>query len=132
MAKNNNEMENHTINLIGSGTVIEGNITSTGDIRIDGNLKGNLSTKGKVIVGDTGKVNGEINCRNLEIEGILDGRVIVSELLSFRSKSKISGDITTAKLAIEPGAVFTGKCDMTAGTPTTNNVIPATAQPKEK
>jgi len=111
MAKTN-EMENHTINLIGTGTMIEGNIVSNGDIRIDGNLKGNLSTKGKVIVGDTGKISGEVNCKNFEVEGSVDGKVIVSELLSLRAKSKILGDITTSKLAIEPGAVFTGKCDM--------------------
>ncbi|MCB8994693.1 MAG: polymer-forming cytoskeletal protein [Bacteroidales bacterium] len=111
MAKSN-EMETHTINLIGTGTVIEGNIVSNGDIRIDGSLKGNLSTKGKVIVGDTGKVSGEVNCRNFEVEGSIDGKVVVAELLSLRAKSKILGDITTNKLAIEPGAVFTGKCDM--------------------
>ncbi len=119
MAKSN-EVENHTINLIGTGTTIEGNIVSNGDIRIDGGLKGNLSTKGKVIVGDTGKVSGEVNCRNFEVEGSVDGKVFVSELLSLRSKSKILGDITTNKLAIEPGAVFTGKCDMSASNPTPN------------
>lgn len=119
MAKSN-EMENHTINLIGTGTMIEGNIISNGDIRIDGGLKGNLSTKGKVIVGDTGKVSGEVNCRNFEVEGSVDGKVFVSELLSLRAKSKILGDITTNKLAIEPGAVFTGKCDMSASNPTPN------------
>jgi cytoskeletal protein CcmA (bactofilin family) len=111
MAKSN-EMENHTINLIGTGTIIDGNIVSNGDIRIDGSLKGNLSTKGKVIVGDTGKISGEVNCKNFEVEGSVDGKVFVSELLSLRAKSKILGDITTSKLAIEPGAVFTGKCDM--------------------
>jgi cytoskeletal protein CcmA (bactofilin family) len=114
MAKSN-EMENHTINLIGTGTIIDGNIVSNGDIRIDGSLKGNLSTKGKVIVGDTGKISGEINCKNFEVEGSVDGKVIVTELLSLRAKSKIIGDITTSKLAIEPGAVFTGKCDMSGG-----------------
>jgi cytoskeletal protein CcmA (bactofilin family) len=111
MAKNN-EMENHTINLIGTGTMIEGNIVSNGDIRIDGSLKGNLSTKGKVIVGDTGKISGEVICKNFEVEGSVDGKVMVTELLSLRAKSKILGDISTSKLAIEPGAVFTGKCDM--------------------
>jgi cytoskeletal protein CcmA (bactofilin family) len=115
MAKSN-EIENHTINLIGTGTVIEGNIVSNGDIRIDGSLKGNLSTKGKVIVGDTGKISGEVNCKNFEVEGSVDGKVVVGELLSLRSKSKILGDITTSKLAIEPGAVFTGKCDMSGST----------------
>jgi len=113
MAKTN-EMENHTINLIGTGTTIEGNIISSGDIRIDGSLIGNLTTKGKLIVGDTGKVSGEVNCKNFEVEGSVDGKVFVSELLSLRAKSKILGDITTNKLAIEPGAVFTGKCDMSA------------------
>lgn len=111
MAKSS-EMENHTINLIGTGTIIDGNIVSNGDIRIDGVLKGNLSTKGKVIIGDTGKISGEVNCKNFEVEGSIDGKVFVVELLSLRAKSKILGDITTSKLAIEPGAVFTGKCDM--------------------
>jgi len=111
MAKSN-EIENHTINLIGTGTVIEGNIISNGDIRIDGTLKGNLTTRGKVIVGDTGKVSGEVNCKNFEVEGSVDGKVTVTDLLSLRIKSKILGDIITSKLAIEPGALFTGRCDM--------------------
>jgi len=124
MAKSN-EMENHTINLIGTGTMIDGNIVSNGDIRIDGSLKGNLSTKGKVIVGDTGKVSGEVNCKNFEVEGSVDGKVFVSELLSLRAKSKILGDITTSKLAIEPGAVFTGKCDMSGSNPSQNASKPS-------
>jgi cytoskeletal protein CcmA (bactofilin family) len=111
MAKNL-EMENQTINLIGTGTVIEGNVTSNGDIRVDGSLKGVLNTKGKVIVGDGGKIKGEVHCKNFEVEGSIDGKVFVSELLSLRAKSKLIGEITTNKLAIEPGAVFTGKCDM--------------------
>jgi cytoskeletal protein CcmA (bactofilin family) len=119
MAKNT-EMENHTINLIGNGTTIEGNITSNGDIRIDGNLKGNLFTKGKLILGDTGKINGEVHCKNFEIEGSLEGKIFVNELLSLRAKSKILGDITTSKLAIEPGAIFTGKCDMSGSSQNTN------------
>lgn len=123
MAKTS-EMENHTINLIGTGTIIEGNITSSGDIRIDGSLIGNLTTKGKLIVGDTGKVSGEVNCKNFEVEGSVDGKVFVSELLSLRAKSKILGDITTSKLAIEPGAVFTGKCDMSASNQNLNATKP--------
>jgi len=124
MAKTN-DVENHTINLIGTGTIIDGNIVSNGDIRIDGTLKGNLSTKGKVIIGDTGKISGEVNCKNFEVEGSVDGKVIVAELLSLRSKSKILGDITTSKLAIEPGAVFTGKCDMSGSNHNLNASKPA-------
>ena len=107
------ESENtNKINMIGVGTTIEGSITSSENIRFDGNLNGNLNTKGKVFVGQSGKVTGEIRCKNCEIEGVVDGKVIVSELLSLRSMSKLFGEIKTGKLAIEPGATFTGKCDM--------------------
>ena len=119
------EIENHTINLIGTGTIIEGNIAANGDIRIDGTLKGNLSTKGKLIVGDTGRISGEVNCKNFEVEGSVDGKVFVTELLSLRSKSKILGDITTSKLAIEPGAIFTGKCDMSGSNHNLNAAKPS-------
>lgn len=112
MAKNF-EMENPAINLIANGTTIEGNITSNGDIRVDGSLKGTMTTKGKVIVGSSGRIKGEVHCKNFEVEGSIDGKVFVQELLSLRSRSKLSGEITTNKLAIEPGAHFTGKCDMT-------------------
>ena len=100
------------INMIGVGTTIEGSINSNENIRFDGNLNGNLNTKGKVFVGQSGKVTGEIRCKNCEVEGVIDGKVVVEELLSLRSMSKLYGEIKTGKLAIEPGATFTGKCDM--------------------
>lgn len=122
MAKMAEAENTNKINMIGVGTTIEGNISSSENIRFDGNLNGNLQTKGKVFVGQSGKVTGEIRCKNCEIEGVVDGKVVVEELLSLRSVSKLYGEIKTGKLAIEPGATFTGKCDMggkqgvTAGT----------------
>jgi len=107
-----NETENTTINLISNGTDITGDIKSNGDIRIDGSLKGNLSTKGKVVIGPTGKINGEIICKNSEVSGIIEGKISVSQLLNLKASSKIFGDIVTSKLAIEPGARFTGNCNM--------------------
>lgn len=109
------ENENTRINLVGSGTKIEGNITTDGDIRVDGVMEGTISAKGKIVVGDSGRLKGELHCKNFEVEGIVEGKIFVSELLSLRSKSKLTGDITTNKLAIEPGANFTGKCDMSGG-----------------
>jgi len=100
------------INMIGVGTTIEGNISSTENIRFDGNLIGNLVTQGKVFIGQSGRINGEIRCKNCEVEGVIEGRVVVEELLSLRAVSKLYGEIKTGKLAIEPGATFTGKCDM--------------------
>jgi cytoskeletal protein CcmA (bactofilin family) len=107
------EAENtNKINLIGVGTTIEGNISSNENIRFDGILIGNLTTKGKVFIGQTGKVIGEIKCKNCEVEGVIEGKLSIEELLSLRSMSSIYGEIRTSKLAIEPGAILSGKCDM--------------------
>jgi cytoskeletal protein CcmA (bactofilin family) len=107
-----NEPDNTTINLISTGTDIFGDVKSNGDIRIDGTLTGNLNTKGKVVVGPTGKVKGEVICKNSEVAGLIEGRIIVGNLLNLKASSKINGDIITSKLSIEPGALFTGNCKM--------------------
>jgi len=108
-----NETDNQTINLISNGTEITGDIRSNGDIRVDGMLTGSLSTKGKVVIGTTGKVNGEVYCKNSEVSGAIEGKISVGQLLNLKSSSKITGDIETFKLSIEPGAQFTGNCKMT-------------------
>ena len=107
-----NETDNPAINLISNGTEITGDIKSNGDIRIDGILTGNLNTKGKVVIGQTGKIKGEINCKNSEVSGIIEGKITVGQLLNLKASSKINGDIITSKLSIEPGAVFSGNCKM--------------------
>ncbi|MGQ9621000.1 MAG: bactofilin family protein [Bacteroidales bacterium] len=112
MAKNNGEIDNTTINLISQGTDITGDVKSNGDIRIDGSLTGNLITRGKVVIGPTGKIKGEVTCKNSEISGVIEGKITVNQLLNLKSSSKILGDIVTSKLAIEPGARFTGTCKM--------------------
>jgi len=99
-------------NLITSGTTITGDVVCNGDIRIEGNLLGNLVTKGKLVIGASGEIKGEIQCVNSDIEGVVEGKIIVSELLSLKSTSKMLGDVVTSKLAIEPGAIFTGTCSM--------------------
>ncbi len=112
MAKMAEAENTNKINMISVGTTIEGSISSSENIRFDGNLVGNLNTKGKVFIGQSGKITGEIRCKNCEVEGMIDGKVVVEELLSLRSVAKLYGEIKTGKLAIEPGATFTGKCDM--------------------
>ena len=107
-----NETENPTINLISNGTDITGDIKSNGDIRIDGLLNGNLKTKGKLVIGETGSIKGEITCKNTVVEGSVNGKITVSELLTMKATSSLKGDINTRRLAIEPGAKFTGNCNM--------------------
>jgi len=108
-----NETENPTINLISNGTDITGDIKSNGDIRIDGTLTGNLATKGKVVIGPTGRIKGEVVCKNSEVSGVIEGKISVGQLLNLKASSRITGDIVTSRLAIEPGARFTGNCSMT-------------------
>ncbi|MBN2520275.1 MAG: polymer-forming cytoskeletal protein [Bacteroidales bacterium] len=108
------EQEPNNVNRISSGTEITGNIKTNSDIRIDGILEGNLETLGKLVVGSTGKIKGEIKCKNFDIEGEVTGKIKVKELLSLKRTSKINGDILTNKLSIEPGALFTGKCNMSS------------------
>lgn len=123
-----NETDNTTINLISNGTDITGDIKSNGDIRIDGTLAGNLNTKGKVVIGPTGKVTGEVICKNSEVSGIVEGKITVGQLLNLKASSKILGDIVTSKLSIEPGAKFSGSCKMSD---TENNGGVATTKEKE-
>ena len=123
-----NETDNTTINLISNGTDITGDIKSNGDIRIDGTLTGSLNTKGKIVIGTTGKVSGEVFCKNSEVSGIVEGKITVGQLLNLKASSKILGDIVTSKLSIEPGAKFTGTCKMSD---TDNNGGPATTKEKE-
>lgn len=107
-----NEPVNGSINLIGNGTVIEGEINSAGDVRIDGTVKGSITSKAKAVIGTTGKVEGDINCQNADISGTIKGKIIVSELLFLKSTAKITGDMITKKLVVEAGAAFTGSCNM--------------------
>ncbi len=103
-----------SVNLIGKGTKIIGDINSDSDIRIDGHIIGNISTKGKFVLGESGLLDGNMKSLNADISGEIKGTVEVSEKLSLKSNAKINGDILTSKLAIEPGALFTGTCNMGA------------------
>jgi cytoskeletal protein CcmA (bactofilin family) len=112
MAKNNGVIETPAINLIGNGTVITGDITSNGDIRIDGILTGNVTAKGKIVIGETGKLKGEISCKNADISGHVEGKITVAELLSMKGASSVDGEIMINRLSIEPGCLFNGTCKM--------------------
>lgn len=102
----------NSINIITNGTVIKGDITATGDFRLDGTLEGNIQLNGKLVVGDSGIVNGNVLCMNANIIGTVNGNLSVKELLSLHATARVKGDILINKLSIEPGAVFTGKCCM--------------------
>ncbi len=108
----NNLPDSQSVNIIGVGTLIEGDITTNGDMRIDGTLTGSINVKGKLVIGVSGSVEGEVICQNADISGTIKGKIGVAELLSLKASSKLSGDIITNKISIEPGANFSGTCSM--------------------
>ena len=112
MAKINGQESSPSINFLGNGTIIKGNIKSNGDFRIDGVLNGSINSKGKVVVGPSGRVEGEIVCQNADLSGEIQAKIVVHELLTLKASAILKGDIFTNKLAIEPGAKFTGSCNM--------------------
>ncbi len=99
-------------NVIGKGTVLEGNVETFGNIRIEGRVNGNIKSKSKIALGNGSRVEGNIAAQNADIEGEVKGKVEISELLVLKSTAVINGDIATGKLVVEPGAVFNGTCKM--------------------
>lgn len=110
--KDDNMNEGFAANIIQNGTVLSGDIQSSGNIRIDGKLEGTLTTKEKLVVGKTGELIGEVRCKNASIEGTIEGKVEVEELLFLKSTAVILGDIITKKIVVEEGAKFNGTCVM--------------------
>ena len=106
------------LNRIVEGTSIEGIITSESNIRIDGIVKGTISTKGRLVVGTTGVIEGDVICQNADIEGQVKGTMKIGELLSLKATAKIEGNVKTGKLSIEPGAIFAVTCSMGGVNPT--------------
>ena len=100
------------MNQLGQGTIINGEINSDADIRIDGIVKGNVISKGKIVLGASGQIDGDIRSENAYLEGRVNGRVEVSDLLILCKTSFINGDIVIKKLVVEEGAKFNGKCTM--------------------
>lgn len=114
MAKNFETQGSGRINSIMEGTTLQGEIRTDSNMRIDGKVKGTINAKGKIIIGQTGIVEGDVICQTSEIEGTLEGKITCSEILSLKATAKLNGDILTKKLAIEPGAAFSGNCSMGA------------------
>ncbi|HEX5111321.1 MAG TPA: polymer-forming cytoskeletal protein [Saprospiraceae bacterium] len=99
-------------NSLIQGTNVEGTVYAEKDIRIDGTMKGTLICKGKVIIGPTGTIIGDVQCENAVIEGRFDGILTVGEVLHVKETAKIEGDISTQKLIVQPGSIFNVKCKM--------------------
>ncbi|HWB28354.1 MAG TPA: polymer-forming cytoskeletal protein [Chitinophagaceae bacterium] len=101
--------------IIGAGMTINGQITSEGDIRIDGRLTGTVKSSSKVVVGEDGTVEGDVIALQVDITGKVNGNVIVKDLLTLRGHATVEGDINAGKISMEPSVSFNGTCTMQAG-----------------
>jgi cytoskeletal protein CcmA (bactofilin family) len=101
-------------NRILSGTAIQGDIQTDGDIRVDGSVIGNMRVSGKLVVGQHGSVEGEIECKNAGVAGSIKGILKVAQTLSLTSSAKLEGTVFTEKLSVEPGATVNGSVSMGA------------------
>jgi len=115
--KNENHVKNPTEamnsnNIIGKGSTFTGNVETYGNIRVEGRIIGDLTSKSKVAIGPSAFIDGNVLAQVAEVEGEVKGSLEVTELLILKPNCKVYGDITTNKLVVESGARFDGKCKM--------------------
>lgn len=99
--------------LIGAGTVIEGNITFTGGLRIDGKVKGNVTEAsehpGTLVLSEQARVDGEIRVSHAVVNGTVAGPVHAGEYLELQAKAHVIGDVHYSALEVQLGAVVEGR-----------------------
>jgi cytoskeletal protein CcmA (bactofilin family) len=95
--------------IISSDLVLEGNLTSNGEVQVDGRVKGDINCKALVVVGVKGSVTGEIVARAVRVHGAIEG-VVRAKSVFLASTARMSGDVEHESLAIEPGAFLNGYC----------------------
>lgn len=101
--------------LIAEGTVVTGDVKSNHDLRIDGTIQGNVHSSARIVVGPTGRIEGNMQGRQADVSGKVLGNISVTEMLQLRSESNVQGDIAAETLQIDPSALFNGKCKMGKG-----------------
>lgn len=110
-------VDSHISTIIADGCIIDGNLSSTSSVRVDGVVNGNVQVQQGIIIGNTGKIMGNVRAKESVVFGEVNGNITV-EKLEIKSTGKIAGDITTQALEMDFGAVYNGKVSMnTNGNP---------------
>jgi cytoskeletal protein CcmA (bactofilin family) len=100
--------------LISAGTTLKGDLSSRGDLRIDGTIIGNISSTAKIVIGNSGVVEGDLSGNQADIVGKVSGNIRAKELLQLRGDAVVNGNLYAGKLQVEPSATFNGQCHMGA------------------
>jgi len=101
-----------SISIISSDSVIKGDMESVGDIRIDGKVIGNINCKAKIIIGQQGAIEGNLNGNQADILGTINGDIKMTGQLNLIGNAVINGNIHVGKLQMESTVIFNGKCVM--------------------
>ena len=101
--------------IIGPSVKVKGDFNGQGNIIVEDEVQGNLKTNGNLEVGEKAKIPANIEAKEAKIGGEVAGNLKIKGFLEITATAKIFGDLETASLSIERGAVFNGKCLMTAG-----------------
>jgi cytoskeletal protein CcmA (bactofilin family) len=118
----NGDVEDTTV--ISSGMKVEGKVSSSGSIRLDGTVKGDIDCQGNVTIGEQGKVYGKVDGLSITIGGKVEGEIKAKEKLILESKANLKGDIFTKILVVESGARFDGKSNMGGSSSSENSTNP--------
>lgn len=105
-------VEVNSVSRISEGTSVVGEIKSSNDIRVDGQVKGKLYSEGRIVVGEHATLEGTLLCSNLDLWGKVQGDIYVKDLLSLKGTSSVTGDLHVRKLQVEIGAELNGTCKM--------------------
>jgi cytoskeletal protein CcmA (bactofilin family) len=106
------EKVGNSATLISEGTVLQGDVNSENDLRIDGTIQGNVISSAKVVIGPTGRVEGNIHGKQADVTGKVIGNIAVQEILQLRGQCNVQGNLNAATLQIDPTAIFNGQCQM--------------------
>ena len=110
MAKVEPTVNANSVSRISAGTVIKGEIQSPYDLRIDGTFEGKVQTKGRVVIGESAIIKGDIICENVDLWGRVEGDLYVKDTLALKEGCKMNGTINVSRLSVELGATFNGTC----------------------
>lgn len=102
---------------IGKSVFIKGELTGDEDLTIEGRVEGKIELKDhNLVIGPNGKINAEINAKNVTIIGSVVGNITASDILEIKSSGSVTGDIKAPRISIADGAHFKGSVDMQRGT----------------
>jgi len=99
--------------IIGKGSAVDGTLKVQSSLRVDGRIKGQVSTTDSLVIGKDGEIEGEIRVKNAIVGGKIKGKIFASGKVVLESKSSFYGELKTSKLVIDEGAIFEGVCSMT-------------------